>query len=96
MRLRSRESSWTVALRGLVVVVSEEAGTGVRAPLTGRSVPQVASVSAAEIEQLLAWQPRLLDFTAAPLRTVVAEFNRRNAPTERFVGQRALYNLVHR
>jgi transmembrane sensor len=49
-------------------------------PLDGAAAPQVAPVSPEEIEQLLAWQPRLLDFTAAPLRTVVAEFNRRNAP----------------
>ncbi len=49
-------------------------------PLDGDAAPQVATVSADEMEQLLAWQPRLLDFTAAPLRTVVAEFNRRNAP----------------
>lgn len=59
-----------------------ELGRGQRSvvPLTGRAEPQVASVSTEEMEQLLAWQPRLLDFTAAPLRTVVAEFNRRNAP----------------
>jgi transmembrane sensor len=42
--------------------------------------PQIAAVSAEEVDQLLAWQPRLLDFTSAPLRSVVAEFNRRNAP----------------
>jgi transmembrane sensor len=40
--------------------------------------PQVAVVAPAEIEAKLAWQPRLLDFTAAPLAEIVAEFNRRN------------------
>jgi transmembrane sensor len=61
-------------------VVRLENGQRSVIPLTGPEAPQVASVSTTEIEQLLAWQPRLLDFTAAPLRTVVAEFNRRNAP----------------
>ena len=40
--------------------------------------PQVAVVPPAEIEARLAWQPRLLDFTEAPLAEIVAEFNRRN------------------
>jgi transmembrane sensor len=40
--------------------------------------PQVAAVPPAEIEARLAWQPRLLDFTDAPLAEIVAEFNRRN------------------
>lgn len=40
--------------------------------------PQVAVVPPAEIEARLAWQPRLLDFTDAPLAEIVAEFNRRN------------------
>jgi transmembrane sensor len=40
--------------------------------------PQVAVVPPAEIEARLAWQPRLLDFTNAPLAEIVAEFNRRN------------------
>lgn len=40
--------------------------------------PQVAVVAPAEIEAKLAWQPRLLDFTAASLGEIVAEFNRRN------------------
>lgn len=40
--------------------------------------PQVAVVPPAEIEARLAWQPRLLDFTNAPLSEIVAEFNRRN------------------
>jgi transmembrane sensor len=40
--------------------------------------PQVTIVPPAEIEARLAWQPRLLDFTDAPLAEIVAEFNRRN------------------
>lgn len=42
--------------------------------------PCIASVTEAEIDRLLAWQPRLLDFADVTLDTVVAEFNRRNAP----------------
>lgn len=41
--------------------------------------PQIATLTAGEIERVLAWQHRMLDFTAAPLSEVVAEFNRRNA-----------------
>jgi len=41
--------------------------------------PQIATLTAGEIERVLAWQHRLLDFTAAPLTEIVAEFNRRNA-----------------
>ena len=38
----------------------------------------------------------MLIYIAAQHRKNADYFNRRNAPTERFVGQRALYNLVHR
>jgi transmembrane sensor len=40
--------------------------------------PQVVGLSMAEIDERLAWQPRWLDFTNAPLSSIVAEFNRRN------------------
>ncbi len=40
--------------------------------------PQIATLTAGEIERVLAWQHRLLDFTAQPLNAIVAEFNRRN------------------
>lgn len=40
--------------------------------------PQIATLTAGEIERVLAWQDKLLDFTATPLADVVAEFNRRN------------------
>ncbi len=70
------DRSVSAALRGSTL----ERGQRSVVPVDGRAAPQIASVSPAEMDQLLAWQPRLLDFTAAPLRTVVAEFNRRNAP----------------
>jgi transmembrane sensor len=41
--------------------------------------PPVLAASSGEIERLLAWQPRLLDFNSTPLSEVVLEFNRRNA-----------------
>ena len=40
--------------------------------------PQIATLTPGEIERVLAWQHRLLDFNATPLHEVVAEFNRRN------------------
>ena len=42
-------------------------------------LPQIATLTPGEIERVLAWQHRMLDFTAAPLNEIVAEFNRRNA-----------------
>lgn len=44
--------------------------------LPGAPPPIVAEVTPDEMGRLLAWQPRLLDFTSAPLASVVAEFNR--------------------
>lgn len=41
--------------------------------------PQIATLTTSEIARVLAWQHRMLEFTAAPLGEVVAEFNRRNA-----------------
>lgn len=38
----------------------------------------IATLSEAAVAERLAWQPRLLDFSDAPLGEVVAEFNRRN------------------
>jgi transmembrane sensor len=40
--------------------------------------PQIDTLTAGEIERVLAWHHRLLNFTDAPLREIVAEFNRRN------------------
>lgn len=57
------------------------AGQIVLLPLAPEQVdrPQVNSVTAREMEQKLAWQPRLLEFEATPLAEVVATFNRHNA-----------------
>lgn len=56
------------------------------------SAPEVAALSSAEIEARLAWQPRLLDFTNAPLPEIVAEFNRRN-PVRLTLGDARLADL---
>ncbi len=45
---------------------------------TEKVEPQIATLTAGEIERVLSWQHRLLDLTAAPLNQIVAEFNRRN------------------
>jgi transmembrane sensor len=54
------------------------AGQSATVDLAPTAVPQVATISQAEIEQRLAWQTRLLDFTDTPMPEIVAEFNRRN------------------
>ncbi len=54
--------------------------------------PQITAVPPAEIEARLAWQPRLLDFTGAPLAEIVAEFNRRN-PVRLTLGDPGLGDL---
>ena len=54
--------------------------------------PEVTSISPAEIEATLAWQPRLLDFTNETLAEIVAEFNRRN-PVRVTLGDPALASL---
>lgn len=57
-----------------------EAGQRVIVPAAiDAPAPAVATLSSAEIGRMLAWQQRLLEFSAAPLADVVAEFNRRNA-----------------
>jgi transmembrane sensor len=40
--------------------------------------PEIATLTAGEIERVLAWQHRMIDFSGAPLTEIVAEFNRRN------------------
>ena len=42
------------------------------------AAPVVTAVAPAEMARLLAWQPRQLEFSDAPLAQVVAEFNRDN------------------
>ena len=51
--------------------------------------PQVVTLPPAQLAARLAWQPRLLDFTDAPLAELVAEFNRRN-PVQLVVADPAL------
>ena len=54
-------------------------GQSATVPLSAAgAMPAVATLSTVEIDARLAWRPRLLDFTAAPLAEIVAEFNRRN------------------
>jgi transmembrane sensor len=43
------------------------------------AAPAVVPATATEIERLLEWKPRLLDFDSTPLEDVIAAFNRRNA-----------------
>jgi transmembrane sensor len=40
--------------------------------------PQIATLTPREIERVLSWQHRMLDFTATPISEIVTEFNRRN------------------
>jgi transmembrane sensor len=54
------------------------AGQSARVDLAPTMVPQVAAVSAVQIEDQLAWKPRLLDFTNAAMPEIVAAFNRGN------------------
>ncbi len=54
--------------------------------------PAIATMSEASLAERLAWQPRLLDFSDAPLGEVVAEFNRRN-PVQLVLGNAALRGL---
>jgi transmembrane sensor len=56
-----------------------EAGQQAVVPVAGQAAPaRVVTLSPAQLQARLAWQPRLLDFTDAPLATILAEFNRRN------------------
>ena len=66
------------------------AGDSVLVPLqAAETAPVVARLSAAELEQKLAWQPRLLEFDDVALADIVAEFNRRN-PVQLVVADPAL------
>jgi transmembrane sensor len=62
------ETAILTARQRVVVSLSGQAGP-----------PQIATLTRGEIDRVLAWQHRLLDFTAAPLTEIVVEFNRRNA-----------------
>lgn len=55
------------------------AGQQALVPLSASApAPQVVTLSPAQLQARLAWQPRLLDFTDQPLAEILAEFNRRN------------------
>jgi transmembrane sensor len=54
--------------------------------------PVVATLDQAALAARLAWQPRLLDFSDAPLGEVAAEFNRRN-PVQLVLAAPALHGL---
>lgn len=54
------------------------------------SSPQVEELSPASIAEVLAWQPRLLEFDHAPLAEIVRELNRRNAPIRITIADRQL------
>ncbi|MBL9187413.1 MAG: FecR domain-containing protein [Opitutaceae bacterium] len=61
------------------LVPALDAGQRVVVSLTGEAQqPRIATLTAGEIERVLAWQHRMLEFTSAPLAEIVAEFNRRN------------------
>jgi transmembrane sensor len=47
-------------------------------PGDGRGAVPVAKMAPADVERALAWQERRLEFVAAPLAEIVAEFNRYN------------------
>lgn len=62
-----------------------------RVPLAATAaLPSVVEVSPEQAEALLAWQPRMLDFTATPLLGVVNQFNRHNAPIHMVITDLAL------
>jgi transmembrane sensor len=62
-----------------VLVPVLEAGQRAVIPVAGAgNGPRIATLTSGEIERVLAWQHRMLEFTAAPLEAVVAEFNRTN------------------
>jgi transmembrane sensor len=78
---------------GTVAVNSPAAATTEQTPLVTAGQKAVVSLSpraaatlieavaAAEMEDRLAWKPRLLEFDEAPLAEIAAEFNRRNPVT---------------
>lgn len=68
-----------------------ETGERTRVHLTEPPVtPRVAPVTPSESQALLAWQPRMLDFTATPLSRVVEDFNHHNAPIRLLIADSVL------
>ena len=66
------------AAAALQQVPDVAAGQRVVVALAGGQISAVTTISPDEMARRLAWQPRLLDFSATPLEAVAAEFNRRN------------------
>lgn len=54
------------------------AGEHVLVSLNSRIAPQITKTTEAQLEQVRAWRPQLLDFSSTPLAQVLAELNRRN------------------
>lgn len=55
-----------------------EAGQRALVPPRDAGAPRLVDATPAEVTRHLAWQPRLLDFSSAPLAVALGEFNRRN------------------
>ncbi len=75
----------TPAFPASAPVPTVEVGEKLVVPVNSRRAPHSVplaltpvAVTTDEISRTLAWQPRLLEFSAAPLAEVVAEFNRHN------------------
>lgn len=93
-----------IVAEGRVAVGSESAAADVPPPVLAASqraivplrvaapAPVVATLDHAALAVRLAWQPRLLDFSDAPLGEVAAEFNRRN-PVQLALAAPALRDL---
>lgn len=71
-----------------------EAGQRALVPISATvAPPKVIQVTPAEMADLLSWQPRFLDFTDTPLSSIVAEFNRRNAPVRIAIADESLAEM---
>ncbi|MBL9212223.1 MAG: FecR domain-containing protein [Opitutaceae bacterium] len=71
----SAEAAEAAAASGRMLAARQRAVVA----LTSAAAPEVATLTPSEIARVLAWQHRLLNFTATPLGEVVAALNRRNA-----------------
>jgi transmembrane sensor len=72
--------------------VELSAGERTVVSLTSAKTCLVSPITPDEIEARLAWMPRLLDFTDAPLPDILAEFNRHN-PVHLVLGDPSLTSL---
>jgi transmembrane sensor len=68
-----------------------DAGQRTSVPLVPSDAqPPVDTVTPAQADAILAWQPRTLDFTATPLLGIVSAFNRHNEPIRLVIEDPAL------